>query len=1787
MVRLVESNTQSSAGPVTKGIAASTEPGGQRADGGGGNDAVAQTPSKFSTSSATPAAADASAGRNLSPCDTFEYYRVPARVTTLYRLPAPATPSSSGSSAPSATPQPPSVAPFQQAYNDALAEARNSGQVPYGPYLPGREPGSPGGPKVPQAVTDAWNKLHIARLQQNYNDALSAARNNGQLPYGPYLPGREPGSPGGPKVPQAVTDAWNKLQAAKTLAATMPPPLTGLTSPLGQALGTEWRNAANDTDPANTKQDQIIEASTAVQLWSGEAAGRQGLATRAQQDTAAAKAQYGENSPQYLAALARENAAWTAVWQANANANQAAAQLGVYAADPSYTPAMNGAKTVIDAGLKPLGKQWNIPQAQGSLSDAQTELAQATQAVRQANQTLQKFQDAGTAFSQLPDKYDPSVPYKEPGVSFTAQNGPSQARVNAEREAAYYHNQLLYFGGLKDMADGNKLLADASVGALKQQLALLKPGTGEYDEIQSALTEAGGEQAKAVRAQTYYNLAAANDHVAQVNLQFENIKEQALAAAYQTNPYWFDQNGYGNLKGEHSGKLTDIKVTIGKDGQLYAKFTYENWTNDIQLTHQPGTVSDRWKAVSAEWASFNAPARSANRNAGLPNKNIVDLANYQQVLEQQAVNTLQEADARQRITDLTTAYTDAAAKAGISIAGSPDQPDAPIALPGKAMPPEVTAAWSNLQAGRQDYAQLYPEFQKNEKRLAFLASQDLSNLDDEDRQNELMTQYFEASLAEQQRVLTPLAQQYGKPILLQGKAGSQLQVWDTPDKLKSEVGAALNGQSPDITAVTDKIQELAGKDGTVQVLPTFFAPNGGGLIQSALFLVTDAAGHQHIVDGNGREHDTLDNYAHDPKLPVGGTLYFPTLKASQQGTPAYQLVANVTGQASAPSSFEFDAQGNAVIQTLKIDGPSKAMQAVDTLAGVATSAATVLSFTPLAPFAVPIAVAGGTYLGIRAGMDLYDMHEHGQSLTGKEGLMDMAMVATSVLPVAGGTIRLAGLMRAGMDFAPAFRTSFNALYAKNLFAGPFPASSSVAGAKLVVDGAPGLFAAARGLDFTAGTIGGGTMLFSTYDTLTNWGQLSDLDKFNNILSFVTGLYGVGMGARAHLKAMPDTRRLPKSRGRVSEPGSILARDPANGSVVPVTVFPRLMERVTPLLDEHGILDSAHLIDPSNQAKRTAKTPPFALFTDKKTGTNFLIPTLSRGQLRGLVRNGAIIALAIPAAALAHKAGVDGLSPLMAGSFIKLPGGMQAKWRGSKTRNFLTTSVPRGAKVVFITFPKKNLRRAALGAGVALPGVEGHELPLLDAQGVADWGNGNFFGRALVLIPTAVATARGKLNPLSRTGFTLRAAAGSSFWMNALNNYFKVAGELPHAHWHPTWAIASQAFFALGQTLLGARSFMSARQGMRLRRYAGFDRVPLKKTVTPELNGSWKRVARKAGIPLDQLLARPGNTLKVWDDATSQVINYVVQDTDTVRSIAEFHGDSPKEIRSRNNLVESNDPVTVTLKNRKGKEIKVPEWTFKIEDIEPNTPWKRVARKTSTPLIHLPGIADGVTLKIRKPLKVGEKDTLSGIANKYSIAEDDLLKENNLPQGAQLTPGLKIVVPLDVPGAATDTLASLAKKYGDKPSAIYKRNKDKLLTSPGTRTTLTGPAYIWESSSNASRALQIAGGYSMAAASGSLFMVDLPKWGMSSRTLFAPADLAIAIGTSGTATLTWMRNKIGVWKGQRGVAGAVGRALGNPWTLSAFQITSASALGWKGLGHELTQHNPGDIYSGTIHNLDLP
>jgi hypothetical protein len=147
--------------------------------------------------------------------------------------------------------------------------------------------------------------------------------------------------------------------------------------------------------------------------------------------------------------------------------------------------------------------------------------------------------------------------------------------------------------------------------------------------------------------------------------------------------------------------------------------------------------------------------------------------------------------------------------------------------------------------------------------------------------------------------------------------------------------------------------------------------------------------------------------------------------------------------------------------------------------------------------------------------------------------------------------------------------------------------------------------------------------------------------------------------------------------------------------------------------------------------------------------------------------------------------------------------------------------------------------------VVLPVIDAVAHPWMAPQIREDIGNANFAVRGPVLAAIAIGTARGKLNPLTRGGVVLRSAAGSSFAMNAIGNYY---GIITDSAGKPPLAIISETAFATAQTFLATRSLKSAHQGRKHARWSGRwkGNTPLAKYNDAQ-GLKWSVLARKTGV----------------------------------------------------------------------------------------------------------------------------------------------------------------------------------------------------------------------------------------------------------------------------------------------------------------------------------------------------
>jgi hypothetical protein len=802
-----------------------------------------------------------------------------------------------------------------------------------------------------------------------------------------------------------------------------------------------------------TLADRIEAAVLEAQLWTDEANLLDQRAAQAQQKADAAKAQYGDSSQQYLKAQADANVARDEAQLAHAEAQKAAQQAQVYGNDPNNASAVDTANGRLnEVGLR-------VPPRNGAAADAQKQLDLTNSVtIPQLTAALQHDQNAAKAFGQLPVNYDPNAPFRETPILSAQGSNVDGAGAIKQQKVTYDQQKSLYSQGINELTQGNKTLADLDVQWLQGQLKIAKPGTPEYAALQKSLTAALAQQTALTKASQYsqarYDVDSSQLAVDQIALQQQRIGQPLINNLAQ-NPntsYLFDPDGFTNPNGEYSGRLQSVSIIAGKDGQLYAHIVWEKKSHDVQLTFKPGQEPGVWnnaqqRQADAAWANVSStPINSSTVCVG--GANVSDAAQQRLVSAQEALNGLKGQDAQQQLTLAQQAYQTSMQGGGVPLGpyAAGHEPGAPG---GPTVPPAVSQAWANYDAARQNYQQT----QVNGAWLAFLHTQDLSNLADPDTQASLKKRFFQQNPAYRQMLFNQTAQIYGQPI--------SIQTLNTDAKLDNAVGAALNLQPSNasgdasqpwysgdtldaITPAADKIRDLAGANGTVQVMPVTLATKDGELMRTALFVVTDGSGQQHIVDNTGRDYKNVKDYQNNNLLPKAGTLYMPQ---------------NL--------SYTSDSQGNIQVGQIDIAGQDTGWHKADNTVGIITGIATVLSFVPVVDVvAIPVALVGGGYFAARGVNHLEDMSSHGQSLWSEEGVLTMAQVGASVLPEGAALGRAAGL----------FRT-------------------------------------ARALDVTAIGVGAPLMAVSGYNTLNQWDSLSGADKLSSGLGLASGVFATGMGFR--------------------------------------------------------------------------------------------------------------------------------------------------------------------------------------------------------------------------------------------------------------------------------------------------------------------------------------------------------------------------------------------------------------------------------------------------------------------------------------------------------------------------------------------------------------------------------------------------------------------------------------------------------------------------------------------------
>ncbi len=321
------------------------------------------------------------------------------------------------------------------------------------------------------------------------------------------------------------------------------------------------------------------------------------------------------------------------------------------------------------------------------------------------------------------------------------------------------------------------------------------------------------------------------------------------------------------------------------------------------------------------------------------------------------------------------------------------------------------------------------------------------------------------------------------------------------EELDANLSAVLGTDDAElIDPVADQIRELGDKGDEVEIIPILYQESGS-TYDTALFRMSEDDTHPWLIDDSGSRYRNFADFQYNNYLSENGQVYVPENFAE---------IANISGDIQ----YEWEQARE----------KSFTEEWLDPVIGIGTSIATLASFIPvLAPVAAPLAVAGGAYFAARSVGNLANMQRHGRSWASTEGLMQGAMLATSVLPMASSGLRLAGMTARGVEGTVAARTSIGAFNANRLNPRHANYSLEYRQASQMLSQPGGVFAAARWSDVGAMGIGTPLLGYSVYNIAAHGGEMSSLERTDAWLGVASGIYGTGMGYRGLRASWPNQR----------------------------------------------------------------------------------------------------------------------------------------------------------------------------------------------------------------------------------------------------------------------------------------------------------------------------------------------------------------------------------------------------------------------------------------------------------------------------------------------------------------------------------------------------------------------------------------------------------------------------------------------------------------------------------------
>ncbi|MFD2057409.1 LysM peptidoglycan-binding domain-containing protein [Mesorhizobium calcicola] len=859
--------------------------------------------------------------------------------------------------------------------------------------------------------------------------------------------------------------------------------------------------------------------------------------------------------PQVAQAIITENIALSRITETRALAVQQQEQLNVDMLDPACKDAVDGAQTIINKALAPLGLQWAAQKPKGTLADAGERLTKANTLLQNARDARGEYENAGRVLGDAIAQQRELKPLIDPNAqAFTSTDKPAPDRQTEYAQGLADHaavDKLFSEVGLH-LGKGDKLTIDFLVG--QAELDGVPTDSKEYKDLKALQTTAGNQLEL---AQAYQNYFGAHADATQVGAQQADL-EHRLLVEYLGQKKFDPNEKYNRYSGDYLGHYKTSTIEI-RDGQVWVVSHFDKGTTEQQLTYNPsdknikGEYRDR--QLNKEWQQFlggtssamkvctaNAPvaARASEAQAA---KDLND------VLDRQLGNSI--TDLKTTLTTLQTNFNNALTQHG------PGTVDAPKGtLPDGVQPVEINvggqtikvapevaqkynqigidaltqggkAIWIDLDTQDDDHSGRWvdPELAVSKLKLEATRAQ-ITQAEDLRRVVQGFSDYHELRLSDpslladrnstvdktyldehQQQTLDGIYEPKFQQLLDSGydnefreQRGTALD--DTVARTLGLDRSTDEGRGA-IDNVTEEIRDIGGDNPYVRSVPIFYVDDEVGTQQVTLFAVRDGDGNTRYVDVTGKKFDNLGDFQDNN---------------SQFGE---------NGKLVVPKGLEMKAgdDGKIALEVVKSRNVSVWDKVVDPLVGIGTGIATILSFTPAAPIAAPLAYTGAAYLGTRAVINQVNHLEHGGEWDDRESLMNIASAATTVLPMASSGLRTIGLAGKEMTALQAFRGSIGATRS---------GSSLALETRSYMQSTAGLNKAAWGMDVGSVIVGAPLLATSAYDLAVNGDQMNGLQLANALTGLGTGITGTGLGIHGLRTLRPGTGTQASSKRRVHE-----------------------------------------------------------------------------------------------------------------------------------------------------------------------------------------------------------------------------------------------------------------------------------------------------------------------------------------------------------------------------------------------------------------------------------------------------------------------------------------------------------------------------------------------------------------------------------------------------------------------------------------------------------------------------